>query len=204
MTPPLFPTQEALEWLAAAARDIRLAELALDDNPPLVGEALYHAQQAAEKALKAFLIANKVAYPLTHDIRKLLRMCEDVDGQLAAALLPAAGLTQFAARFRYPGEEQPTRDEAIPWAGLARAVRDEVARRLAADPAMKEPSWFCHLGMRNSGDELSRRVYNVGLGGAPLYGIRIAGAFSSWAPRRAGAAAGEYSSRFPLCDRAGC
>jgi HEPN domain-containing protein len=133
MTPPLFPTQEAIEWLAAAARDIRLAELALDDDPPLAGEALYHAQQAAEKALKAFLIANNVAYPLTHDIRKLLRMCEEVDRQLAGALLPAAGLTQFAARFRYPGEEQPTRDEAIPWLGLARSVRDEVARRLTID-----------------------------------------------------------------------
>ena len=31
---PLFSTQEAIEWLAAAARGIRLAELAIDDNPP--------------------------------------------------------------------------------------------------------------------------------------------------------------------------
>ncbi len=129
MTPPLFPTQEAIEWLGAADRDIRLAELALEDNPPLAGEALYHAQQAAEKALKAFLIANKVAYPLTHDIRKPLRMCEEIDRQMAAALFPTAGLTQFAARFRYPGEEQPTREGAIPWLGFARA-RNRVARRL--------------------------------------------------------------------------
>jgi len=40
MTPPLFPLQEALEWLAIAARDLRLAELALADQPPLAGEAL--------------------------------------------------------------------------------------------------------------------------------------------------------------------
>ena len=49
MTQPLFPSQEGLEWLRVAARDIRLAELALGDSPPLAGEALYHAQQAAEK-----------------------------------------------------------------------------------------------------------------------------------------------------------
>ena len=50
MTPPrLFPSLEALEWLRIAARDIRLAELALADNPPMAGGALYHAQQAAEK-----------------------------------------------------------------------------------------------------------------------------------------------------------
>ena len=42
MTQPLFPSQEGLEWLRVAARDIRLAELALGDSPPL----------AAEKALK--------------------------------------------------------------------------------------------------------------------------------------------------------
>jgi hypothetical protein len=34
MTPPLFPLQESREWLAIAARDLRLAELAL------AGEAL--------------------------------------------------------------------------------------------------------------------------------------------------------------------
>jgi hypothetical protein len=38
MTRPLFPLQESLEWLAIAARDLRLAELALSDQPPLAGE----------------------------------------------------------------------------------------------------------------------------------------------------------------------
>ena len=116
MRPPtLFPSQESSEWLRLAARDIRLAELALGDVPPLAWEALYHAQQAAEKALKGFLVYSGVVYPLTHDVRMLLELCEGIDAELAATLIPAAGLTQFAVRFRYPGEDQPTREEALPW-----------------------------------------------------------------------------------------
>jgi HEPN domain-containing protein len=110
----LLPSQEASEWLRLAARDLRLAELALADVPPLAGEALYHAQQAAEKALKGFLVNSGVVYPLTHDLRKLPELCAGVVAGLAAALIPAAGLRQFAVRFRYPGEDQPTREEALP------------------------------------------------------------------------------------------
>jgi HEPN domain-containing protein len=85
--------QECRAWLRIAAREIRLAELALGDKPPLPGEALYHAQQAAEKALKGFLVYSQTVYPLTHDVRKLLQVCEGIDQGLVATLAPAAGLT---------------------------------------------------------------------------------------------------------------
>ncbi len=84
-----------------------------------MGEALYHSQQAAEKALKGFLVANGTSYPLSHDIGKLLDLCAKIDSDLDAALSPAVDLTQFAIRFRYPGEEQPSREEALPWLALA-------------------------------------------------------------------------------------
>jgi HEPN domain-containing protein len=134
MKPPhLFPLQEAHEWLRLAWRDIRLAELALGDNPPLLGEALYHAQQAAEKALKGFLVYGGASYPLTHDFRRLPEFCESIDKSFATELSHAAGLTQFAVRFRYPGEDQPTREEALPWLTLARLVFREVERRLTPE-----------------------------------------------------------------------
>lgn len=79
---------------------------------------------------KRYLVHNNTAYPLTHDIRKLLELCERIDNRLAAALIHTVGLTQFAVRFRYPGEDQPTRQEALPWLDLARLVYLEVTRRL--------------------------------------------------------------------------
>jgi HEPN domain-containing protein len=133
MTPPLLRAEEVREWLRLAARDLRMAELALGDVVPLIAEALYHAQQAAEQALKGFLVWRGIKYPLTHDIRKLLDLCAPLDSTLDGALTAAVDLTQFAVRFRYPGEEQPTPEEARSWLDLARRTYEEVRLRLPVD-----------------------------------------------------------------------
>jgi hypothetical protein len=57
------------------------------------------AQQGAEKALKGFLVFSGVVYPLTHDLRKLLHQCEEIDAKLTAILRPAVGLTQLPFAF---------------------------------------------------------------------------------------------------------
>lgn len=43
---------ETREWLLKAALDFRGARIDLDANPPLLEDALFHCQQAVEKALK--------------------------------------------------------------------------------------------------------------------------------------------------------
>lgn len=50
--------READEWLQRAQRDLLIAERAFQGTPALADQAAYHAQQAIEKALKAFLAAN--------------------------------------------------------------------------------------------------------------------------------------------------
>jgi HEPN domain-containing protein len=86
MTPPPLRAEEAREWLRLATSDLRVAELPL----------LWHG----------------LKYPLTHDIRQLLDICAPLDRTLDPALLAAVDLTQFAVRFRYPGQEQPSPEEA--------------------------------------------------------------------------------------------
>jgi len=56
MNPENARREEAGEWLRVAGDDLRLAETALTLVPPITGLALYHAQQVAEKALKAYLV----------------------------------------------------------------------------------------------------------------------------------------------------
>jgi len=108
-----------------------MAELGLNDDPPVVGGALYHCQQAAEKALKGFLVFRGIQYPLTHNLGELLRLCATIEQSLEAEVLPALKLTEFATLFRYPGElEQPTLEEAQGWLALARGVYEDVRRRL--------------------------------------------------------------------------
>ena len=88
--------REAGEWLARADEDLRVAELTLRALPPLLGSSAYHSQQAAEKALKAFLAARQVRFRLVHDLVELQTQCEQVDSEFARFFGMAQLLTPFA------------------------------------------------------------------------------------------------------------
>lgn len=55
--------EEALEWLRYAAEDLEVAGLLTDAPTPKTKQALFHAQQAVEKSLKAFLVLHDRQYP---------------------------------------------------------------------------------------------------------------------------------------------
>lgn len=62
--------------LAAASRDFRALQGMT--NPGVFADEIFgfHAQQAAEKALKAWLSVLDVEYPRTHDLTMLLALLE--------------------------------------------------------------------------------------------------------------------------------
>ena len=62
-------------WLLKAADDLRGAEIDLAAEPPLTGDALFHCQQAAEKALKALLAWHDVPFRKTHDLAEIGQQC---------------------------------------------------------------------------------------------------------------------------------
>lgn len=82
--------REAQDWLARAERDLEAAEVLLAREPPLPEMVAYHAQQAAEKALKAFLAAHDRAFPPTHNLNLVLPLCEAIQPEFS----------QFAATAR--------------------------------------------------------------------------------------------------------
>jgi HEPN domain-containing protein len=128
MTPDEWLPDETRAWVHRAGKDLRAAELCEAELP---AEALYHCQQAAEKLLKAFLTWNQTAFRKTHEIRELPMACVQIDATLEPALEPAAALSQYAWRFRYPGEPyEPDADEAARGRALAEQVRAEILRRL--------------------------------------------------------------------------
>ncbi len=69
----------------------------------------FHAQQAVEKGLKAWLSAMEVLFPLTHDISRLLPLLEK-QGVDLGELWEWADLTPFAVEHRYAW----TSDEEAP------------------------------------------------------------------------------------------
>jgi len=112
------------QWLAKADDDLRLAELALGASPPVHWGAAFHAEQAAEKLLKALLTFHSVEFQKSHDIDYLLQLCLPVQPQAAALRETATKLTDFAVEPRYPlPRRDPSEAEAREALEIAREVR---------------------------------------------------------------------------------
>jgi HEPN domain-containing protein len=99
--------------------------------PPFTGDAVFHAQQAAEKALKALLTWHDTPFRKTHDLAEIGRQCAAIVPPLEPLLIRAAELTQYAWKYRYPGEpNEPPQQEAERAIALAREVCDAIASHL--------------------------------------------------------------------------
>jgi len=87
-------------WVQLAADDLEAAHLLMDEG--LYHLACFHAQQAAEKILKAFLVARRQASPREHHLGALLRQVHRA-GLKRSGLEPACRiLDQYYIPTRYP------------------------------------------------------------------------------------------------------
>ncbi len=70
------------QWLEKARADLGASGVLLrgDTSYPLA--AAFHAQQAAEKLLKALLVWHRVAFPKTHDMARLVDLLATADVDL--------------------------------------------------------------------------------------------------------------------------
>jgi len=121
------------QWTNYAEEDFRLARLALTLSTGCPYRLLaFHAQQWAEKYLKAYLVFTGVDFPYTHNIRRLRELCE-ASGSWAGILEDADGLSVYATTARYPGEAaEVPREEALRAIDLAEKTRD-IVRRVLGD-----------------------------------------------------------------------
>jgi len=100
------------EWLSHAESDLKLASLASKDPQIIRGQVCFHAQQAAEKSIKAVLLFQGVEFPLTHDIEELLKIAEDQGFLVPDGVQEAVHLTPYAVETRHPGYlEEITEDD---------------------------------------------------------------------------------------------
>lgn len=102
--------QTVVGWLETAESDLAYAKLGLDNGDYYFAGAVYHCQQAAEKALKALCCFHGVKPPKTHDLVTLLEKLKGF-ADLGEFTQSAARLTPMATEFRYPDfVEVPTRE----------------------------------------------------------------------------------------------
>lgn len=125
---------EARAWFSRAGQDLRAADFEMTANPPLCADIAFHAQQAAEKAMKGFLAFHGRVFRKTHNLVELGKACSEVDSDLEELLLETAPLTEYAWRYRYPGESfEPPIAEARQAVGIARQAFDVLLSKLPTE-----------------------------------------------------------------------
>jgi HEPN domain-containing protein len=94
--------QEHEKWLKIANEDLLAAKTLLTVD--LFSTVVYHAQQTAEKSLKAYLIFKKHPVVKTHDLIQLLELCMRFDSNFKNLYEAVRLLNPFSTQFRYPSE----------------------------------------------------------------------------------------------------
>jgi HEPN domain-containing protein len=123
--------EDVKAWLRKAGADMRAAEHDLRASPPLFEDAVFHCQQAAEKALKGFLAWHDRPFRKSHDIEEIGSGCSELDLSLKPIIDRAVPLTEYAWKFRYPGEtDKLTQAEVHEALSLAREVYKAILTRL--------------------------------------------------------------------------
>ena len=125
--------ETAAAWLRYADEDLDTATTVLMAPLPVWRNAAYHAQQAAEKALKALIFHLGGEPPRTHDLVQLLLDIAALDRAVGTRLLAAhqnaaAELTLFAVTPRYPGAGDVSPEQARSAVSAAQAIVETIRK----------------------------------------------------------------------------
>ena len=92
--------------------------------------ACFHAQQMAEKCLKAYLAHRGAAFPHTHNLAKLIDLCAAIDATFRSLLPSATPLTPYAVELRYDDSFWPSQEAAEEARAGALTLLSHVLNRL--------------------------------------------------------------------------
>ena len=67
------------EWLEKAEEDFEFALVNLREKKPFYAQICFHFHQAAEKYLKAYIIAHDLEFRKIHDLSMFLKICLSED-----------------------------------------------------------------------------------------------------------------------------
>jgi len=139
MSPESF--ELAKIWLAKAQSDLATAKLLIKGPERYLDTGSYHCQQAAEKAIKAWLTAAEVVFVKTHSLEILVSLCLPSAPGFQRFFPHAIELTPFATEFRYPGDAfEPSAEEAANALTLAEELTAWIADEFSKLPLPRPPN----------------------------------------------------------------
>lgn len=117
-------------WLEKARRDFLTAQAGLDSATPFTDIICFHAQQATEKHLKAYLLWHELDFPRTHALEDLVLLAAQKDADFLVLKDEVTMVTPYSVEARYPEFEEPLLEDARKTIDIARKVRDFVLEKL--------------------------------------------------------------------------
>ena len=131
------PVETVAEWLRCAGENMRVVQRELTNEDPAYHTVCFLWQSAAEKYLKAYLIAQGWKLEKTHDIVVLLGYCSDYDPAFGKFKADGAILNEYVVAGRYPGDvsfEAISQVEAEEAAEISKQIAELVTARLKEQP----------------------------------------------------------------------
>ncbi len=111
-------------WLQSAQDSLRTADIAQREG--LFANAVFNARQAAEKALKAYLLFHTREFPYTHDLAYERGLGEKCDAEFTVPATACGRLTEVYTEPRYP----ETIISLNAYTGLIAAEATQLARQV--------------------------------------------------------------------------
>lgn len=94
--------KEHEKWFRKAESDLLVIETCIAAKVETYDACCFHAQQAAEKYLKAYLVSRNISFPKTHDLQLLVKLIITVNPTFNEILPIAIGLIDYGVTPRYP------------------------------------------------------------------------------------------------------
>jgi len=119
----------AKKWIEKADRDLLSARKLFEEG--IYDYALFHAQQAIEKYLKAFLVSRNRPLRKTHDISWLIEQCAKIDPDFLKLYdIGADELYPIGIEVRYPTSTEVLREDIEEAIEIAKKVGKFVKRKI--------------------------------------------------------------------------
>ena len=121
------------EWIEKAEEDYGFA-CSSTEYTDYFAQVCFHFQQAAEKYLKAFIVANKLDFRPVHNLLELLAICGQADPHIKELEAACRFLNPFYIDTRYPVHwpAQYDKDTAVRSKEMTQIIRDWVKNSLNA------------------------------------------------------------------------
>lgn len=98
----MVDTEVVKEWLSKANEDLSFASVTLQKIDAYFGLVAFHFHQAAEKFLKAYIVAHELEFAKIHNLIRLAEICMGRDSGFAKLKPSVTYLNRYYVEVRYP------------------------------------------------------------------------------------------------------